>query len=159
MKLIGQAQLGDLLDFTEGGGELRLGRVARTRLHCGEDCGAVVEAGADDERETEAREVGGVELLECGEFGVAQAIQAGAGLFAGGFGCEFVPLREAAGEIGVRADEGELPFARRGAHRGAERGVQVCGVAEGSPRPCFAGDPRRVLEEMAEGDGEGGAVE
>ena len=77
-------------------------------MHRGENSGAGVEAGADDEGETETGAVGGVEVLESGEFLGAEPAEAGGGLFAGGLGGELVLLCEAAGEIGVRADEGEL---------------------------------------------------
>ena len=134
------------------------GGLWETGGHRGEDGGFGVEAGADDKRKTETREVGGVEALEFGEFGVGQAVEAGAGLFAVGFGGEGVLLSEAAGEIGVSADEGELAGGRGGAHRGAKLRVEVHRVAKRSARPRLVGHPRRMLKEMTERGGEGRAI-
>ena len=67
-------------------------------------------------------------------------------------------LSEAAGEIGVSADEHKLAGGRGGAHRGAKLDEEVRRVAKGSARPCLLDHPRRMLKEMTERGGEGRAV-
>src|SRR4051812_36765959 len=104
-KNIIEAKPGYLIDFPEGGGEFEVRRVVQPRLHRREDGRAVVEAGADDKRETETREVGGVAALKRGEFLVAHTIQSRARLLARRFGRELVLLREPARQVRVRADE------------------------------------------------------
>jgi hypothetical protein len=67
-------------------------------------------------------------------------------------------LSEAAGEIGVSTDEGELAGGRGGAHRGAKLHVKVHRVAKRSARPRLVGHPRRMLKEVTERGGEGRAI-
>ena len=66
-------------------------------------------------------------------------------------------MSEAASEIGVSADEGEL-MGGGGAHRGAKLRVKVRRVAKRAARPRLVGHPRRMLKEMTERSGEGRTV-
>ena len=78
--------MSDFFYFAKSSGEFVLGVLLKTAGHRGEDSGFGVEPGADNKRKAEARKVGGVEALKFSEFGVGEAVEAGAGLFAGGFG-------------------------------------------------------------------------
>jgi hypothetical protein len=100
LQKIVKAEPGDFFNFTQRGGKFEIGRIRQAGLHRGEDGRLGVEAGADDKRKAEAREIRGVEPLKFGELGLGQTIEAGAGLFTGGLGGERVLPGETTGEIG-----------------------------------------------------------
>src|SRR4051812_44213728 len=125
-----QPQVRNLFDFTERCLKFLFARVAESGLHRVENRLLRVQAGADDERETEALAIGRVQFLKPCNLRFAERAHARARLLAGRFGGELALRREAPGEIGVRVDQRELPFAWRRAHRGAERGVKVRRIEE-----------------------------
>ena len=111
----------------------------------GEDLGAGVELGADDEGEVEFGEVAGIEVGELLILLVAETIEAEAGLFCGGFGSEFAGAGEFAAEVGVGADEGEFGLVGGGFDDGFHAGDEGVASDEGEVGEGFFGNPRGVL--------------
>ena len=71
------------------------------------------------------------------------------GLLARRGGGQLAGLRLAPGQLGVGADELELTLARRRAHGGHQRGVEVVDAGERALGERRARDPRRALEDRA----------
>ena len=88
----------------------------------GENGGFFIFAGADDEGKAEFGFVGGVEGVEGVDFGFGELRKAGGGLLGGGFAGEFAFFGEAADEIRVSGDEGDL-FGLRGGLDGGDEGI------------------------------------
>src|SRR5688572_3617401 len=153
-----QPQPGDLFDLAKGGGKFVAGRVVHPCRHRREDGRLGVEPGTDDEGKAELLLVGVVLRGEGGELGVGQLVEAGARLLTRGLGRKLLLLREAAGEVGVCANERELTVPCGLAHRRAQRRMQRLAARERPLRPRLLSHPRRVLEQMAERRGEDRAI-
>ena len=106
----------------------------------------------DDQREAVALPVGGVHLEQSGTRGVVEPVERGAALLALRLAGEALEVGGA--ELGVRAQDAGLGGGVGSAERVAERPAEV---VDGGVRPRggdLLGDPRRMLDDPAEGGDE-----
>jgi len=105
-----------------------------------------IEPRTDHERKSEGCLVGGVLFLEPGDFCRGQLIQTGTGLFAGGFAGERAGQGGPAYEVGMRANQIELPRFAGIFYDVAERLMQFFQAGERTLRTSRFGDPRGVFK-------------
>ena len=133
--------------------------MADARLHRGENRRLIAEPRTDDEGKSEARQVGRVELLKPRQLLRRELIQSRTRLLTRRLRRQFILLRQPPRQIRMRPDQRELPLPRRPAHRRAQRRVQLPDIAKWPLRPRLFRHPRRMLKQMPQRCGEGGAVE
>src|SRR5437667_5381283 len=141
-----------------GDGDLDVLRVQESALERRQDRRLVVAAYRDDERESERRRVRRIQAREALVLGVGEAIETGRGLFRHRRRAHRAGAGGPARQIGMGAEQRELPRPRCSSHGVAHRGVQRRDVREGPRRPRLLGDPRGILDDAAERVDEGRAV-
>ena len=147
-----------MADLLERRGPLCLGAVAQPALEIVQDRIARVPAHADDEGETEALAIGGIQPLEARELRVAQAVEPEAALLPARLRGHGAGTRDLAAELRVAADEAELLGLTGGCNRLHHGAVQVGHRRERPRRKGPLRHPRRVLEDAAERADEGALV-
>jgi hypothetical protein len=128
-ELVVQADLGDAVDVAQALRQFEVRMALQAALEGGDDLAArkaraARPAHGQDEGPAEARVVGGVELLDVRKLGGRAVGQAGPALFVRALGGQALADHRLAGQFGVGAHQGHLPFAPGFAHAGGQRVLQ-----------------------------------
>gem|GEM_PF-7004971 len=154
-ELVLQADLGDAMDVAQRFVELEVRQVAQPAGE-GLDDGLLAQAVAartphgQDEGETEAAVVVGVELLDAVELLGRAGREPGLALFVRGFGGQRAGHHGLSGQFRVGADERQLRLARGLGHRSRQRMLELRQAAERPLAQRGLGDPGRVFVEAVE---------
>jgi hypothetical protein len=145
-----EAQLGDPVDVAQRFRELEVGVVLEPALEGGDDLrlrqpGSARPAHGEHEREAEAVPVGGVQLRDLRQLGRRARGQADAALLVARLGGHRPGRHRLAGELGVRAEQGELLVAIGLGDDFDERSLELREREERAARPRPLAHPRRML--------------
>jgi hypothetical protein len=145
-----EAQLGDAVDVAQRFGELEVRVVLEPALEGGDDLRlrqsrSARPAHGEHEREAEAIAVGGVQRRDLRELGRRARGEADAALLVARLGGHRPGGHRLAGELGVRAQQGELLVALGLGDDLDERSLELREREERAARPGPLAHPRRVL--------------